>query len=246
MAQCHQQRASARRRVIALHAVQVGIVAHEQSGHDCGNGMRSIVFRILSASCGIVVLDEILEDAGEEIVILGKSLFKREVDKLIHQSTGKWCTLRRVGDKRSERFKKRYLGVCRGLCREYVGVLLCNVRHRGIEDGVEVALPLLIPQVGNQVIRFEHGHIGRNGCQQEHPLIVGELPESRFPFFFAIQFPGNVAFGVLHLIAELVVQKLIQEYLSDDLILVAVVTHTVCLAGSFQPIYEFQGFFFYI
>ena len=238
MAQCHQQRASARRRVIALHAVQVGIVAHEQSGHDCGNGMRSIVFRILSTSCGIVVLDEILEYAGEEIVVLCKCLFKREIHELIHQSAGKWRTLRRVGDKLSERFKKRYLCICRGLCREYVGILLCYIRHSGIENSVEVALALLIPQVGNQVIRLKHRHIGRNGSKQKHSLVLGELPVCRFPFIFAIQFLCYVAFGVFHFIAKLVVQKLIQEYLSDNLIFITIVTHAVCLASSFQPIYE--------
>ncbi len=80
--------------------MKVSIVTHQKTGHNRGNSMRSIVFRVLTTSGCIVVLYQVLKYTGEEIVVLSKCLFKREVHKLVHQSTSEWRTLCRVSHKR--------------------------------------------------------------------------------------------------------------------------------------------------
>ena len=110
--------------------------------------MRSIVFCILTTSGCIVILYQVLKDAGEEVVVLCKCLLKREVHEFIYQCTGEWCTLRCVRYKRSKSLEQRNFCVGSCLRGEYFRILLRNVRHCGIKDCIEIPFTLLVPEVG--------------------------------------------------------------------------------------------------
>ena len=163
--------------------------------------------------------------------MLCKGFLKREVHKLVNQSTGKWRTLSRVRDEVRQGLKERNLGIFGCLGGENVCILFGNIGHCIVKDSVEVALSLLIPQVGNQMVWFQHWYIWRNGTLQKHPFIIAQFCVSGFPLVSSLYLLGYLAPGILDFITELVVQKLVQEYLSDYLILVTIIAHTVSGTG---------------
>ena len=128
--------------------------------------------------------------------------------------------------------------------REYLCILFGNIRHRCIEDGVEVTFALLIPQMGNEVMRFEHRHIGRERRLKHHALVVGKLGVGSFPFVGLLDTFRQLALGILQFKAKFVVKELIEKYLCDYLVFVAVITHAVCLASGFERINQLECFVF--
>ena len=134
--------------------------------------MRRIILRIFPSSGGIVVLNQILKDTGEEIVVLRKRLFKREVYQFIHQCTGEWGTLCRIGHKWSQSLEQRNFCVGCSLCGKYIRILFRYVCHSRIEDSIKIPFPLLIPKIGYQVIRLKHRNIWRDGTLNKHTFII--------------------------------------------------------------------------
>ena len=158
--------------------------------------MRCIILRIFSSSGGIVVLNQILKDTGEEIVVLRKRLFKREVYQFIHQCTSEWGTLCCIGHKWSQRLKQRYFCVGCGLCGKYIRILFRYIGHSRIEDGIKIPLPLLIPKIGYQVVRFKHRNIRRNGTLNKHTFIIRKILVCCLPFYISRQFLGNLTLRI--------------------------------------------------
>ena len=189
--------------------------------------MRRIILRIFSTSSGIIVLNQILKDAGEEIVILCKRFFKGEIHEFIHQSTGEGRTLCRIGHKRCQCLEQWNLRIGCGLRREYIRIQLCNVRHGRIEDGIKITFPLLVPQVGYQMVRFKHRNIWRDGTLNKHTFIIRKILVCCFPFYIPGQFLCYFTFRIFQFITEFVIQKFIEKYLSDNLIFVTIVSHTI-------------------
>ena len=129
--------------------MQVGIITHQQTSHNRGNGVGGIVFRIFTAAGCIIVFNQIFKDAGEEIVILCKRFLEREIHKLIHQSTSEWRTLCRIGHKRCQCLEQWNLRVGSGLRGEYICIQLRYICHCRIENGVKITFSLLVPKIGN-------------------------------------------------------------------------------------------------
>lgn len=114
MRQRHEERSSSRARVVAFDVTQVFAVPCQKTRHNRGDSVRRVVFRVLSAARRVVILDEVLEDVRKKIVMLGKRLFKAEVQKFVHERAGKECPLAFVGNLLGEWLKNRNLRVGNG------------------------------------------------------------------------------------------------------------------------------------
>ncbi len=66
----HKQCASACSGVVASDASKVCVVPHQKARHNLSNGTGRVVLGILASPCVVEVLKQILEDAGEEVVLL--------------------------------------------------------------------------------------------------------------------------------------------------------------------------------
>lgn len=93
------------------------------------------------------------------------------------------------------------------------------------------------------MVGLEHRHIGRDGEREQLAFVVGELRIGKLPFVGRGDAASNVAFGVFDLVAEFVVEVLVEEYLSDDFILVAIVAHAIGFASGFEGVNELDCFF---
>ena len=207
--------------------MQVGIITDQKPCHNGSDSVRSIVFRILTAACCIVILDEILKDSGKEVIMLRECFLKGEVYELVHQRTGKRRSLSFIGNVLSEPFKQRDFGVLSGLSGEYIYILICYVDHRLVEDKVKIALCLLIPQVRDKVFGIKPRNIGIHRVEQVLTFIFRKLRISNLPLFSL----SDTLIKFLDLIAKLIIQILIQEHLSDDFVLITVISHTIGLAS---------------
>ena len=75
-------------------------------------------------------------------------------------------------------------------------------------------------------------NIGIHCIEQILSVIFRQLRICDLPLFSR----SDTLVELLDLIAEFIIQVLIQEHLSDDLIFVTVISHTIGLAGRFQRI----------
>ena len=87
MSQGNNQCTRTCRGVIAGNALHIFRWVNKQFCHDGGNGMGRVVFCIVASAIGIVILDEILEYGGEEIISCLKSIFKGETCHITYQRT---------------------------------------------------------------------------------------------------------------------------------------------------------------
>ena len=134
MGQGHEQRASSRRWVVALNAMQVGAVAHKQTSHHTGNGLGCVILGILAAACVIVVLDQVLENVAEKVIFFIEHRFKRELGEFVDQCPGKLTTFGRVGHEISQFLEYRDFGLFDCVRIENVDVEFRNIKHRLVED----------------------------------------------------------------------------------------------------------------
>ena len=160
MAKCHKECTCSCRRVVTFLTVQVGFIPHKQACHNGSNSMWSVIFCIFPTTSGVIVFDKIFEDRGEEIVMLLKCSFKREINQFIDQRTCKISTVSRIGNKVGQGFKEWYFGVICGLSRENICIFFGNIGHGIVENGIKVAFALLIPKVGNKMIWLKNRYVG--------------------------------------------------------------------------------------
>ena len=244
VAERHEQGAGACAGVVAFYVVQVGVVAHQQAGHDFRDGLGGVIFGVLAAACGVVVLEQVFKDVREKVVMFGEGVFEAEVHQLIDKGTGEVCTLSIVGHEDGELFEDGDFRLLRGLGVEYVQVVLCDGDHGLVKDDVEIALGLLVPEICNQVVGLEHRDFGRQ--EQAHLFAVG-LAEFRVFLFPLVRFFECLQARVvdfLEFVAELVGHKLVQKHLSDNLVFVAVIAHAVRLACCLQGVNKGNGLVF--
>ena len=88
--------------------MQISPVTDKQSCHDNGDCVRCVIFGIYAATIGIVILDDILKYASEEVVAFRKCIFKREVDEFVNQGSCERRTLVIIGYEICELLKQRY------------------------------------------------------------------------------------------------------------------------------------------
>ena len=121
--------------------------------------MWGIVLCIFATTSGIIVFDEVLEDGGKEVIVLLKGFFKREVDQFINECSSKGCSMGCVCHEVGQSLKERDLRIVCGLSREDGSIFLGNISHRIVEDGIEVSLALLIPEVRDKMVRLKDRYI---------------------------------------------------------------------------------------
>lgn len=224
--------------------MQVGVVAHQEASHDFCDGLWSVIFGVLAATCGVVVLEQVFKDVREKVVVFGEGVFEAEVHQLIDKGAGKVCTLGVVGHEDGELFEDGNFRLLRGLGVEYVQVVLCDGDHGLVKDDVEIALGLLVPEVCNQVVGLEHRDFGR---QEEAYLFAVSLGEFCVFFFPPIGFFEGLQARVidfLEFVAELVGHKLVQKHLGNNLVFVAVIAHAIRLASGLERVDQSYGFVF--
>ena len=244
VAERHEQGAGACAGVVAFYVVQVGVVAHQQAGHDFRDGLGGVIFGVLAAACGVVVLEQVFEDVREKVVVFGEGVFEAEVHQLIDKGAGEVCTLGVVGHEDGELFEDGDFRLLRGLGVEYVQVVLRDGDHGLVKDDVEIALGLLVPEVCNQVVGLEHRDFG---WQEEAHLFAVGLGEFRVFLFPLVGFFEGLQTRVinfLEFVAELVGHKLVQKHLSDNLVFVAVIAHAVRLASGLERVNKGNGLVF--
>ena len=244
VAERHEQGAGACAGVVAFYIVQVGVVAHQQACHDFRDGLGGVIFGVLAAACGVVVLEQVFKDVREKVVVFGESVFEAEVHQLIDKGASEVCTLGVVGHEDGEFFEDWNFRFLRGLGVKYVQVVLRDGDHGLIKDDVEIALGLLVPEVCNQVVGLEHRDFGR---QEETHLFAVGLGEFCVFFFPPIGFFEGLQARVidfLEFVAELVGHKLVQKHLGNNLVFVAVIAHAVCLASGLERVDKGNGLVF--
>ena len=245
VAERHEQGAGACAGVVAFYVVQVGAIAYQEAGHDFRDGLGGVIFGVLAAACGVVILEQVFKDVREKVVMFGEGVFEAEVHEFIDKGAGEVCTLGVVGHKDGELFEDGNFRFLRGLGVEYVQVVLRDGDHGLVKDDVEVALGLLVPEVCNQVVGLEHRDFGR---QEEAHLFAVGLGEFRIFLFPLVGFFEGLQTRVAHFlefVAELVGHKLVQKHLGDNLVFVAVIAHAVRLASGLKGVDKFYSFFFY-
>ena len=77
----HEQRAGAGRGIVTTDIFRG--LGDEASRHDFGHGVGRVVLGILAAAVLVVVLDQVLEQSGEEVEFFGEDVLEREVDHLV-------------------------------------------------------------------------------------------------------------------------------------------------------------------
>ena len=244
VAERHEQCAGACAGVVTFYVVQVGVVAHQEAGHDFRDGLGRVIFGILAATCGVVILEQVFKDVREKIVMFGEGVFEAEVHQFIDKGAGEVCTLGVVGHEDGELFEDGDFRLLRGLGVEYVQVVFCDGDHGFVKNHIEVALGLLIPKVCNQVVGLEHRNFGRQ--EQAHLFAVG-LGEFRiflFPLFGLLESLQARVIDFLEFVAELVGHKLVQKHLGDNLVFVAVIAHAIRLASGLKRVNKGNGLVF--
>lgn len=118
----HQQRARARRGVVATDIADFAThgLRHQDGGHDLGHGMRGVVLSVFAAAVLVVVLDQVLEQRGIEVVLLVEDALEAEITKLVDDGAAKGVALGGVGDELADPIKQGDLGATVGFDSEDV------------------------------------------------------------------------------------------------------------------------------
>ena len=244
VAERHEQGAGACAGVVAFYVVQVSAIAYQEAGHDFRDGLGGVIFGVLAAACGVVILEQVFKDVREKVVVFGEGVFEAEVHEFIDKGAGEVCTLGVVGHKDGELFEDGDFRFLRGLGVEYVQVVLRDGDHGLVKDDVEIALGLLVPEVCNQVVGLEHRDFGRQEEAHLFAVGLGEFRVFLFPLVGLLESLQTRVIDFLEFVAELVGHKLVQKYLGDNLVFVAIIAHAIRLASGLERVDKGNGFVF--
>ena len=233
--QTHQQRARTRRGVVDRDVLH--LLRHHNRSHDLCHRMRRVILGILSAAVLVVILDEILEDGGEEIELLGEDFLETEFDELVDERATERIALARVCDGVAERIEQLNLRSRPRFNGEDLVIGDGDVAQGVIEKFGKFFVVLAVVQVRKVMMTLQLRAVGAHAVQQGLVLLVGIFGDLGFPVF------GIPQFGVelFHLIPELVVHEFIQEGLGDDLELIARVAESVGGAHALEAVDELFG-----
>ena len=242
MRKSHEERSGAGGRIVAGHAAKILVPTDKKPRHDLRNRARRVVFRILAAAVLVIVLDQMLEHRGEEVVLLGEHRLevRLRIGDVAHEGAGELVAFRgvvdRPGDERVVEDGDLRLGV-RG-DGEDVGVEGGDLAQGRIEEDGEIALLHRVVEVGDCLVRTEPRRGWRKVGEQVLHLVLRERVVCGIPLIGGLEAVAVVR-NVLRLVAELVVEVLVQEHLDDDLVLVAVVAEAEAAARLLERVDEF-------
>ncbi len=220
------------RRVVASHALYIFRRINKQLSHDSCNGVRRVVFGIVAATIGIVILDKVFKYGGEEVITSFKSILKRETCHIANQRTAKGILL--VCSARNhirDRLHNGNSGFVLIEDVEDVGVFACYAFQCRVEQFRKLILILPFGKERNKMLLFqddgvEHGvaHflivIFRHGIQRSKEIL-------------GFRQIGSFLFS---LVDKLVVEELVEENLHNYHIFIATTCKTILCRGLFQVI----------
>ncbi len=94
------------------------------------------------------------------------------------------------------------------------------------------------------MFRTQFQRLRRQRDKKELPLCLWHFGIGKFPTTGFLNLLCKGTLGNFQFMPEFIVEELIHEYLSDNLVFVAVVAETVGLACGFEVVDKTYGFFF--
>lgn len=146
----HQQRTRPCGRVVAGHAL--GFAVHQNLCHYAPHAVWGEVFGIFTAGISVVVLNQILVDAGVEVIALFKGIFKGELRKLVDDGSAEVGSLAGIGNENAERLEHQNGRMLRCTHGEDVGILRGHLGQGVIKQLVKAGLILTVVQAGDELL----------------------------------------------------------------------------------------------
>jgi hypothetical protein len=239
--QAHEQGAGAGGRVVAAYVAHLApsLFRHQDGGHDPGHGVGGVVLGVFAAAVLVVVLDQVLEEGGVEVVFLGEDALEAEFHQLVDEGAAEVVAFAFVGDVLAHPIEEGDLGPAVGLDREDVIVGDGDVAQGVVEELGELRGVLSAEEVCDEMLRLQTGGV-RPHLQHQHLALLGaQLGDRLFPAFGL----GQLGVDAFRLEGELVVEKLVEKDLGDDLELVAIVAEAVGGADVLEVVDQLPGLF---
>ena len=136
----HKERAGTSTGVVTGCALVFGFGIHQKLSHHLGNGTGSKVFRILTATGIVVILNQVFKNAAEKVILFVKNFFKIKFRDVLHQRLGKIITFTDVSNIRRNSGKDIHLRLARSHHRKLVLVIGRNIYQGGIQQHRKIAL----------------------------------------------------------------------------------------------------------
>ena len=204
--------------------------------------MRGVVLGVLAAAVFVVILDQVLEKRGVEVVLLGEDALEAEIHQGVDDGTAKIVAFGLIGDVFTQPVKESDFGPAIGFDGKDIVVGDGDVAQGIVEELGELWSVLIPEQMGDEMVRFQAGGIGAHLELQHLQFIGSEQGQGLFPAF-ATGEAGVDSFGFK---GEFVVQKFIEKNLGDDLELVAIVTEAIGGTDTLEVVDQLPGSFFEI
>ena len=204
--------------------------------------MRGVVLGVFAAAVFVIVLDEIFKQSGVEVVFLREDALEAEFHQLVDDGAAEGIALGGIGDEFTHTVEQGDLRATVGLDGEDVVVADGDVAQGVVEQLGEFRRVLAVPQVGDEVLRFQARGVCAHLHLQHFQVVSAQVGDGLFPAFSL----GQVWPDFLGFKRELVIEKLVEKDLGDDLEFVAVVAKAIGSADTLEAVDELAGAFFKI
>ena len=234
--QCQHQCARACGWVIHRHILCA--VRYHDFCNDAGDGMWRIVFGVLTEIL-IVVLNQILEYLSKEIVLLLKHTIEAAFSNLVDDSTAEIVLLLSLNHMLGDTAEQAHLGLAASPDRKDVDVVCSNIQQCIIKDHMKIFFILTVEQVRDKMSLLQFCSIRVKTKQEQFIVIIGHLGELLFGIC-----RGQLCQRRLYSLRfekELVVEELVKENLSDDLVLAGGIAQTKIGTYGLQTIDHLLG-----
>ena len=208
---------------------------HEAGSHDARHGVGCVVFRILAAAVLVVVLDEILEEGGEEIEFFLEDALEGKRHDLVDDGAGEFIAL--GGDKLGDGIEEHDLFTVLGFHGKEIGIQGGDGNECGIECFGKVGFVLARIQGSEEMLGAELCGALAELHEQHLVLGGGHLGECLFPGIRLAECGADA----LDVVGEFVVEEFVEEDLGDDFVFIAVIAETVVGADAFEVVDEGFG-----
>ena len=221
-----------------IHRHILCAVRYHDFRNDAGDGMWRIVFGVLTEIL-IVVLDQILEYLSKEIVLLLKHTIEAAFSNLVDDSTAEIVLLLSLNHMLGDTAEQAHLGLAASPDRKDVDVVCSNIQQCIIKEHMKIFFILTVEQVRDKMSLLQFCSIRVKTKQEQFIVIIGHLGELLFGIC-----RGQLCQRRLYSLRfekELVVEELVKENLSDDLVLAGGITQTKIGTYGLQTIDHLLG-----
>lgn len=227
--QRQQQTARTGRGIIegdALHRLR-----RQDAGHDLGHGRRGVVLGILPAVF-VVVFNKVLENGGEEIVLLGEHGLETEGHQLVDNGLAKGRFLPLLNDVLRDGIEQADLLGIDGGHGEEPDVQVGDLDQGVVEQVGKAVFVLLVEQVADEVGFLQPGGLGADLLEHVFVIAIGHFQD----VLLDVRAAKKVFAGFAGFVEEFVVEELVEKYLGDDLVFAAGVAETEVGTDGLQAV----------